>query len=60
MDMSLLGCVCALYRRESGACGPFKLVGKGQVVYRIEYRIGAVYKEGWVKFGGWGGPDWRM
>jgi len=40
--------------------GPFMVVGRGRVVYRIEYRIGDQVKEGWVKFGRLFGPDWRL
>ena len=40
--------------------GPFILIGKGKMVYRIEYRVGDIEKEGWVKFGGLLGPDWRL
>ena len=40
--------------------GPFILTGKGTMVYRIEYRVGDMEKEGWVKFGGLLGPDWRL
>lgn len=42
------------------ATGPFIAVGKGRTVYRIEYRIGGKLKEGWVRFGGLFGPDWRL
>lgn len=40
--------------------GPFMVVGKGRTVYRIEYKIGNDIKEGWVRFGGLFGPDWRL
>ncbi len=40
--------------------GPFMVVGKGRTVYRIEYRIGDDDREGWVRFGGLLGPDWRL
>jgi hypothetical protein len=40
--------------------GPFMVVGKGRTVYRMEYRIGNNAKEGWVRFGGLFGPDWRL
>lgn len=40
--------------------GPFILVGKGRTVYRIEYEVGNEVREGWVKFGGLFGPDWRL
>lgn len=40
--------------------GPFMVVGKGRVVYRVNYEINGQIKEGWVRFGGIGGPDWRF
>lgn len=40
--------------------GPFHVVGKGRVIYRIIYRIYGVEKEGWVRFGSLLGPDWRL
>lgn len=40
--------------------GPFVLVGKGRTVYRIEYQVGSQIREGWVRFGGLFGPDWRL
>ncbi len=40
--------------------GPFIVVGKGRTVYRIEYQVGDEVKEGWVRFGGIMGPDWRL
>ena len=40
--------------------GPFIFVGKGQQVFRFEYMMDGKHKEGWVKFGGWTGTDWRM
>jgi hypothetical protein len=40
--------------------GPFMVVGKGRTVYRIEYRVGNNTREGWVRFGGLFGPDWRL
>lgn len=40
--------------------GPFMVVGKGRTVYRIEYRVEGELKEGWVRFGGMLGPDWRL
>lgn len=46
--------------RKHFSIGPFMVVGKGRVVYRIEYRIGNDAKEGWVRFGGLFGPDWRL
>ncbi len=32
--------------------GPFHVVGKGRMVYRIDYEVNGVMKEGWVRFGG--------
>jgi len=40
--------------------GPFMVVGKGRTIYRIEYKVGNEIKEGWVRFGGFFGPDWRL
>jgi len=40
--------------------GPFHVVGKNRVVFRIVYEINGVEKEGWVRFGGIMGPDWRL
>lgn len=40
--------------------GPFMVVGKGRTVYRIEYQVGDEEREGWVRFGGILGPDWRL
>lgn len=40
--------------------GPFMITGKGSAVYRIEYLIGGSKKEGWVKFGGLFGPNWKL
>jgi hypothetical protein len=40
--------------------GPFMVVGKGRTVYRIEYSIDNRIIEGWVRFGGLFGPDWRL
>lgn len=38
--------------------GPFFIVGR--TVYRIEYKLNGELKEGWVRFGGLMGPDWRL
>lgn len=40
--------------------GPFFIKGKGRSIYRFEYRIDNEIKEGWVRFGGLFGPDWRI
>lgn len=40
--------------------GPFMVVGKGRTVYRIEYKVNDSIREGWVRFGGLFGPDWRL
>jgi hypothetical protein len=40
--------------------GPFILAGKGTTIYRIEYRVRNKDQEGWVKFGGLFGTDWRL
>lgn len=39
--------------------GPFMVVGKGRVVYKINYEINGIKKEAWVRFGGITGADWR-
>ena len=43
--------------------GPFNVIGKNRVIYRVIYRVGGqktgVKKEIWVRFGGWGGAEWR-
>jgi len=46
--------------RRTFSTGPFIMPGKGRTVYRIEYQVGNEVKEGWVKFGGFFGPDWRL
>jgi len=46
--------------RRTFRTGPFILPGKGKIVYRVEYRLDGIVKEGWVKFGGLLGPDWRL
>lgn len=43
-----------------GGLGPFMVVGKGRVVYHVIYKINNEKREGWVRFGGIGGPDWRF
>ena len=50
------------YERRSvfSGIGPFHIVGEGRMVYRIEYELGGEKKEGWVRFGGIMGPDWRF
>lgn len=40
--------------------GPFHVVGRGRMVYRIDYEVNGVMKEGWVRFGSLFGPDWRL
>lgn len=56
---SLGGSVISIERRTFKT-GPFILPGKGKMVYRVEYSVGDTVKEGWVKFGGMFGPDWRL
>ena len=46
--------------RRTFSTGPFILAGKGTAIYKVEYRIHGEFKEGWVKFGGLFGPDWRL
>jgi hypothetical protein len=58
---SIGGTVLSIERRNFfTGIGPFKIVGKGRTVYRIEYKIQDQTKEGWVKFGGIMGADWRL
>ncbi|WFD08715.1 hypothetical protein [Tepidibacter hydrothermalis] len=58
---SLGGCLINYERRNFfTGIGPFILVGKRKMVYRIEYEVEGIKKEGWVRFGGLSGPDWRM
>lgn len=40
--------------------GPFMVVGKGRTIFYIEYRVDDELREGWVRFGGLFGPDWRL
>jgi hypothetical protein len=46
--------------RKAFSGGPFFMVGKGRTVYRIEYRKDNKVREGWVKFGGLFGAEWRL
>lgn len=58
---SMGGKVISIERRSFfTGLGPFMVVGKGRVIYRIEYVINDEVKEGWVRFGGLLGPDWRL
>ena len=58
---SLGGRVISIERRSFfSGLGPFHVVGKGRVVYRIEYEVNGQLMEGWVRFGGLMGPDWRL
>lgn len=55
------GTVISIERRSFfTGIGPFHVVGKNRVIYRILYEINGVVKEGWVRFGGLMGPDWRL
>lgn len=56
---SLGGRVTAIEHRTFST-GPFILPGKGRNVYRFEYTVCSDTREGWVKFGGLFGPDWRL
>jgi len=58
--LSSMGGKVLTTERKSFLTGPFLVVGKGRRVYRFEYKIGNEIKEGWVKFGGLMGPDWRL
>ncbi len=58
-----IGGIYVSHNREWGALfssGPFKLVGRGQSVFSFTYTIHKEMREGWVKFGGFRGPDWRL
>lgn len=57
-----MGGVVKGYERKNfvSGLGPFMVVGKGRTVYQIEYEINGLKREGWVRFGGIGGPDWRF
>ena len=57
---SMGGKVDAIERRNFfSGIGPFTIVGKNKVVYRIVYRVNDQRKEIWVRFGGLLGPEWR-
>ncbi len=43
-----------------GSDSPFKIVMKGQTVYKITYELNGETKVGWVKFGSLQGNDWRL
>jgi hypothetical protein len=58
---SMGGTVISIEKRNFfTGIGPFMVVGKGRTVYRIDYQAGDAVKEGWVRFGGLLGPDWRL
>lgn len=58
---SMGGTVISIERRNFfTGLGPFMIVGKGKSVYRIRYLVNNTEKEGWVRFGGLFGPDWRL
>lgn len=58
---SIGGHVVFIERRSIfSGLGPFHVVGKGRTVYMIIYKIHSKEKEGWVRFGGLFGPDWRL
>ena len=46
--------------RKYFSYGPLKWEIGDKTVNRIEYEINGEYYEGWVKFGGLMGPDWRL
>ena len=56
---SMGGKVTVIERRFC-SIGPFIAVGKGRTVYRFEYWLNNQRQEGWVKFGTWFGPGWRI
>jgi hypothetical protein len=55
-----IGGVVINIERKAFSGGPFFMVGKGRTVYRIEYRKDNKVREGWVKFGGLFGAEWRL
>lgn len=58
---SMGGSVISIERRNFfTGLGPFMVVGKGRTIYRFEYTIGSIKHEGWVRFGGLFGADWRL
>lgn len=46
--------------RKFISTGPFGLIANGRCVYMIAYQYDNCLKEGWVKFGGFFGTDWRL
>lgn len=56
---SMGGEVIAIEEKIFGM-GPFWTKGKGEIVYRVEYKVGEEYREGWVKFGSLFGPKWKL
>lgn len=40
--------------------GPFKIVGKGRMIYKFTYELNGQVKIGWVRFGSIMGPNWQL
>lgn len=58
---SMGGTVISIERRNFfTGLGPFMIVGRGRSVYRFRYSVNKHEEEGWVRFGGLLGPDWRL
>jgi len=57
-----MGAILIEYERCSffTGLGPFKIVGKGRVVYKVVYEINNERKVCWVRFSGFLGADWRF
>ena len=60
IEQSMGGKVISTERRGLfSGIGPFNIVGKNRTIYRVVYEVGGKRKEIWVRFGGWGGAEWR-
>lgn len=46
--------------RQTLSTRPFSISGKEVAVYKIKYKIGDEVEEGWVRFGGIFGPNWKL
>ena len=57
---SMGGEVSSIERRNFfSGIGPFTIVGKNRVIYRVVYKVDGQTREIWVRFGGLFGPEWR-
>lgn len=61
-EVQSMGGVLLSCRREWGFFmdTPYIIRGSWNVIYFFEYRVDNEDKEGWVKFGIFLGPDWRL